>query len=201
MNPKDVIVASGIPSGLWEGSAPDAEVAKLVELIPARYDNGSNILIKGGTRQKRVHAAAFIAVSLASIPNEHFRFLGEPKHTEQVLDPYGEPVTEYFTFKWMEYSDLEDQYKACQADDSIPFKDYVCEPDFFFLVEVGHETSNDFTERVIVDLLAARMDAGLPLVITLSKPFGNIMDRHGDRLYEEVQEMIEGSRYAEVALG
>lgn len=195
---------SGLPKTRWETAEPTRLLERKPDLsrywnkITDHYENCENLVLTGGLRDVRVQLAAALAVHVRKTRNLYPRdaFFGQ-KHHEKSVHPVTGQMDWPYTFKYMDVVALEELYRERENavrndDDGIEetFAQAVVRPDFFFLIEVGHEFANSFTAKLIENLLYARSDADVPVVLTLERKASLIVDRSGNNVYEDIADAL-----------
>lgn len=164
------MAGTGVPYGFWNVSMDESSV---LELVLASYGSGKDTIIYRGNPIKRVMRASWIAKEIRFRDNPFPRLNGEPKHHTSSSGGFTQP----YTVRMMDVDELVDLHKLLSRDyDDVgdSFTDEVCSPDFFFLRELGSELANNFTSRIVVNLLSDRMDRSLPVVVTLARDVDDI---------------------------
>ena len=203
------LLQSGLARSRWETkSVPDSVILKSGkpvnikgdfldwwDHVDDRYESGDNFLISGGNRESRMVVASAMAMRVRQFLNRFPREVVGYKHDRpSVHGSTGEEMSWAYTFQFMDVDQLgslrRERENAARFNDEevheLTYGEVVVLPDFFFLVEVGHEWASTWTAKLIEDLLYARGDQGLPVVLSLSQSASRTEDKNGRRVYEEI---------------
>lgn len=182
------LVRAGIPQRFWRiGFTVNAPtVKKLTDDVQAFYNSSSNIKIFG-TSESRKKITSWAAQIIMGKDNFYSRGVFGIKHNVPAFLPDGSQISTPFSVKMMDVEGLRDIYQ----DDDTDFSEKICEPDFFFLTEVGHEWANSFFAKAIVDCLNARKDALLPTIISFVRQPTSILNKDGEAVYSEVTDLVK----------
>lgn len=203
---------ANIPATMWRNELvpprdPDEQTkfSSWFSDLEAVYDEPKNLLVSTGSRDHRLNLLYWLAQQIMDQGNPFNRQAVGYKHKIPASLPDGTPVTQPYTVKLMDVEELRDLYierdKGKRDDPESPsFAEEVLVPDFFFLLEIGHERSNKFFARIMDEFLLARHEAELPTVVSTTTTIKNIEDKEERKVYSEVSTFIKENFRTKVTL-
>jgi hypothetical protein len=185
------LAKAGLPYNLWHCENPGIEPLDATEI----YLAGNNVVMMPDMKS-RVQSMVWLAQDIGDQMNRYYRLPDEHKRKEPTpLLVDGTEISFPFTVKMIGVWDLVELFKATSKDDDRNFDDEVCKPDFYFLLDLGDELEypNTFGAKVVREFFQARGQETLPVVVSLAKAPSKVMDKHGEHVYEEFKELLQGA--------